>query len=241
MWNTLGTTVQKVDEVAALMRTGDPFLMYCAIFKEVNPATAVARYTTIFNLLGIEWKDGWTLKDAYNAVSRALNKYTALMTPDMTPHDCIHEIAFYALVRALPPEYGQWSSSALVHLNDKAMRLKRLLPAIEVEDGAQNVCGRLYDAAFRARLASTNAPQTQPAATSTTSALAHSIERQALAAVQKSRPNWRTCWLCRGDHMLENCNQLDAARKFATERVNTAKASARVATTVEADTTNVRH
>lgn len=223
IWDTLGPTVQKNDNIAYLMRSGDPLLLWAAIFRRVNPTTASARYAAMNGLMSVKWQDGWGLEDGHAAVMERFHSYLDHRSPGMTADEILNEVALFAYLSIVPPELDTFSSTLFINAGDQALTLAELLGVLQQEDSTQELRGNPRQGDYRARIARELAARAQAIvrpAGSVGAATPGSIKmtpRDALAALQASRPTWSKCWLCYGDHSLESCGLISRAQRFAKE------------------------
>ncbi|EJD33402.1 hypothetical protein AURDEDRAFT_147621 [Auricularia subglabra TFB-10046 SS5] len=218
IWDTLGPEIQAVDRVAFLMRSGDPFLLWAAAFREVNPGTASSRYDAIAAMLSLTWQEGWQLHEGHKAAMDAFHRCLDHKGPLLTAEDVLEEVALYAFLSIVPPELDTFSSSVFITVGEDALRLADLERVVKQEDHRQAQQGNPKQAEYRARLArvAAAAASARAAATVANARAATGLSyREALAAVQASMPQWKRCWLCSGDHTFDNCMFIGRAQKYA--------------------------
>ncbi|EJD50768.1 hypothetical protein AURDEDRAFT_111950 [Auricularia subglabra TFB-10046 SS5] len=221
IWDTLGPTIQKDENVGYLMRSGDPFLLWAAIFRKVNPTTPSSRFSAMTSLLSIVWQDGWDLEDGHAAVSELFNRYLDTRSPGMSADDVLNEVALYAYLRIVPPELDTFSTTIFIAAGDSSLALPDLTRVLQQEDSKQEIRGKPLQTEYRARLAREIAARAQvqralqSPASPTPGAATKLSYRDALAALQASRPQWKKCWLCAGDHLLDTCQYIGRAQRHA--------------------------
>ncbi|EJD33102.1 hypothetical protein AURDEDRAFT_177816 [Auricularia subglabra TFB-10046 SS5] len=217
IWDTLGPEIQAVDKISFLMRSGDPFLLWAAVFREVNPGTAASRYDAISTMLSMSWQDGWGLRDGHKATMDAFHRCLDHKGPTLTAEDVLEEVALYAFLSIIPPELDTFSSSVFINVDEDALKLPDLDRVVKQEDRRQAQQGGIAQSQYRARraLEAACAAGTSPARATGAGPTPTLSYREALAALQASMPHWKKCWLCAGDHSLEACAHIGRVQRYA--------------------------
>ncbi|EJD34437.1 hypothetical protein AURDEDRAFT_140567 [Auricularia subglabra TFB-10046 SS5] len=227
IWDTLGPAIQKDENAAYLMRSGDPFLLWAAIFRRVNPTTASALFTAMSSLMSVTWEDGWNLEQGHTAVTEKYHNYLDHRSPGMTADEVLDEVALFAFLSIVPPELDTFSPTVFINAGDRSVTLPDLLDVLQQEDqedSLQSHRGQPHQNSYKARLAlelAARAAAMRPAAAGASGATGAAgnaprlSPREALAALQASRPSWTKCWLCFGDHLLDTCPYIARVQKYA--------------------------